>query len=128
MSASILLHNAGKVSFVVEAGNHNNNGIKVQFDNLSKDNAYDGNLGSLTFAMKRDSRAIQLADFWAMYSRRMAIPFLESPKDSDMRDVIPPELRIAVNYIPHHIEVIFGNRANECRNRETEEGSICLTT
>jgi hypothetical protein len=58
------------LSFLVEAGNNNNSEIEQSFHFASKHNAMEGALRSITFISKESCRAIQLADYWAFYSRR----------------------------------------------------------
>ena len=58
------------VSFFVEAGNKNNAGIKQFFLEMSANPTFEGCLREITFIEKGSCRAIQLADFFAFYSRR----------------------------------------------------------
>lgn len=60
------------ISFLIETGNKNNPGIEKHFHATSKMPIFDGSLRSLTFVKKDSCRAIQLADYWAFYSRRLS--------------------------------------------------------
>lgn len=60
------------VSFLVESGNKNNDEIRHFFDTYAKHSQFSGFLRSLTFIPKTACRAIQLADFFAFYCRRLA--------------------------------------------------------
>ena len=58
-------------SFVVESGHKNNREIEMEFHRL-KQRHFPNVLGSISFSEKTDSRAIQLADLFAFYSRHQA--------------------------------------------------------
>jgi hypothetical protein len=58
------------VSFLVETGNNNNSEIGNFFHKMTKQPAFEGSLRSISFVTKDSCRAIQLADFFAFYSRR----------------------------------------------------------
>jgi hypothetical protein len=58
------------ISFLVESGNNNNSEIEQFFQRMSKQPAFGGALRSISFVAKNSCRAIQLADFFAFYSRR----------------------------------------------------------
>ena len=58
------------VSFSIETGNNNNSGIEQFFHRMSKVQTFEGCLRSLKFVEKGSCRAIQIADFFAFYSRR----------------------------------------------------------
>jgi hypothetical protein len=58
------------LAFLIESGNKNNPGIEKFFHQMSKEPTFEGCLRSLTFVSKDSCRAIQLADFFAFYSRR----------------------------------------------------------
>lgn len=60
------------LSFVVESGHNNNEEIEKFFHRVKNQEIYKGILRSFTFSGKDESRAIQLADFYAFYSRRHA--------------------------------------------------------
>ncbi len=66
------------VSFVVEAGNDNNAGILTNFNKQkARENDPVPRAKSLSFVKKQDCYAIQLADFWAFYSRRAVTKMLQ---------------------------------------------------
>lgn len=58
------------VSFLVESGNKNNAEIEQLFHSLTKMPQFKGCLRSISFINKDACRAIQVADFFAFYSRR----------------------------------------------------------
>jgi hypothetical protein len=58
------------ISFIVESGHRNNAEIEKSFHRQSKLEFYTGIARSISFADKQSSRAIQIADFFAFYSRR----------------------------------------------------------
>jgi hypothetical protein len=60
------------ISFLIETGNKNNPGIEKHFHATSKAPMFEGCLRALTFVKKGSCRAIQLADYWAFYSRRLS--------------------------------------------------------
>ena len=58
------------VAFLIESGNKNNAEIEKYFHQMSKQPAFGGVLRSVEFVTKASCRAIQVADFFAYYSRR----------------------------------------------------------
>lgn len=58
------------ISFLVESGNKNNDELRGFFDGYAKTKEFSPFLKSLTFIPKTSCRAIQVADFFAFYSRR----------------------------------------------------------
>lgn len=58
------------VSFFVEGGNRNNAEIERFFNQMAQHPTFEGVLRSISFIGKDTCRAIQLADFFAFYSRR----------------------------------------------------------
>jgi len=58
------------VAFLVESGNTNNSEIEQYFHKMAKQSAFEGALRSISFIAKNSCRAIQIADFFAYYSRR----------------------------------------------------------
>ena len=82
------------ISFLVESGNRNNSEIESFFYQMAQQETFEGALRSISFISKRRCRAIQLADFYAFYSRRYmrnhdrfsgklalpAFPFIETMK------------------------------------------------
>lgn len=60
------------LSFIVESGHNNNEEIEQYFHRFKNWEMFDGVVRSLSFSGKAESRAIQLADFYAFYSRREA--------------------------------------------------------
>jgi hypothetical protein len=58
------------ISFLVESGNKNNDELRQFFDQYARHEKFSPFLKSLTFIPKTSCRAIQVADFFAFYSRR----------------------------------------------------------
>ena len=58
------------VSFVLECGHQNNTEASFLFKEVRRRHGLEGVLGTISFHAKQDSRAIQLADLFAYYSRR----------------------------------------------------------
>ncbi len=58
------------VSFLVEDGNNNNSEIEQFFNKHRNEPAFEGCMRSIKFIAKGSCKAIQLADYWAFYSRR----------------------------------------------------------
>ena len=58
------------VSFVLECGHENNTEARLLFQEVRRRHGLEGVLGTISFHAKQDSRAIQLADLFAYYSRR----------------------------------------------------------
>lgn len=56
---------------------------------------------SIDFATKSDCKAIHLADFWAMYSRRLAPSVPMSGSDFTFMQDTPPILHSALRWLPH---------------------------
>ena len=97
--------------FVVEHGHPNNADIAVHFDRLQRNDLYGDCLKSLEFSGKDGSRAIQLAYFFAFYSRRWAdrsIAHGNNPKTQP-----DDELRALDQYLPHFMHVVNDAYAGE---------------
>jgi len=60
------------LSFVIEAGNNNETEILNFYNKLKSHEMFAGSAMGMSFVPKHDSRAVQLADFLAFYSRREA--------------------------------------------------------
>jgi hypothetical protein len=58
------------VAFLLESGNPHNSGIERFFHDMAKNRAFEGIFRGISFVAKNRCRAIQLADFFAFYSRR----------------------------------------------------------
>lgn len=87
------------VSFVVEAGHKNNSEISQYFEKHKRHEMFDGFVRDLKFSKKEESKAIQLADFFAFYSRREAALASKGPSLAIPRDRI---YRRFAERIPHH--------------------------
>jgi len=92
------------VSFVVESGHNNNAEIEKYFHKNKSHEIFAGVLRTLSFSGKSESRAIQLADFFAFYSRREAARMAAAPSIITKRERI--YLRIS-NIMQHHSIVGF---------------------
>ena len=66
------------VALILEAGHENNPEAEKEFYALRKLHNLDGVLRSISFVPKTDSRAIQLADLFAYYSRRDGVAMARS--------------------------------------------------
>lgn len=91
------------ISFLVESGNSNNSEIEGWFHKVFRFPAFKGALKAISFVDKTSSRAIQLADFYAFYSRRDAV----------MQDRFDGKLALPMNAIfalmkerVHHFEFV----------------------
>jgi hypothetical protein len=58
------------LAFLVESGNKNNSEIEKYFHKMAKHPTFGGTLKSISFIAKNSCRVIQIADFFAYYSRR----------------------------------------------------------
>lgn len=97
-------------SFIVEHGNKNNADIAAIFNRHKRQSTLPG-AKSLAFQAKADSRAIQLADFWAYYSRRIALKVVNDgpiKSEADLESYIEPELVGAIRKIWHSVQVANG--------------------
>jgi len=102
------------VSFIVESGHNNNEEIEQYFHKIKTHDKFKGIVRSLTFSGKTESRAIQLADFYAFYSRRHAA--LVDPHDGKEKLPADPMFRRFANRIPHFNNVITNPYAGEIRD------------
>lgn len=90
--------------FVVEHGNQNNAEIAIHFEMMRTHGLYGDCLKSIEFSTKAGSRAIQLADFFAFYSRRWADRSLAV--GGNPRTHRDEELRALDQYLPHNMHVV----------------------
>lgn len=86
-------------SFVVESGHRNNGEIEKAFHRDKRNPVFRGAARSLTFASKESSRALQLADFFAFYSRRYAS--ISDRFDGKLSLPVPELYRIALDRVQH---------------------------
>lgn len=105
-------HPPGDVSLIIEQGNRNNDGLLTHYREVkAKGSSFDF-AKSLTFVGKRDSYAIQLADFWAFYSRRMGAKILNGHSSLEVLEAEPidkgcePLHAIAAHRVPHHLKLV----------------------
>jgi uncharacterized protein DUF3800 len=94
------------LSFVVESGHKNNPGIADYFHKLKKSRTY-WPLRSFTESGKQESRAIQLADLFAFYTRRWAtrMEALEKPSEEYFEESGDPFLNLIKSKTAHAIWV-----------------------
>jgi hypothetical protein len=100
-----------ETSFVVETGNKNNAGILSSFNEMKERNQDPiPRVKSLTFVNKSDCFAIQLADFWAFYSRRIATKLLQNnfQGGDKFTQYIDRECVGAIATCPHTIKIVHG--------------------
>lgn len=79
------------VSFVLEFGHQNNTEARLLFEDVRRRHGLEEVLGTISFHAKQDSRAIQLADLFAFYSRRH-IKWIEehqTPNQEPMLTILP---------------------------------------
>ena len=94
---------AAGVSFILEHGHGNNAEVEQRFQGFRQRHKLKGVLRSLSFHAKQDSRAIQLADLYAYYSRRQ-VKWIEehphqTPKRNPILDIIPKGMvRVATDF------------------------------
>lgn len=91
------------MSFIVEAGHNNNEEIHNHYHRIKDHQVFADGLRSLTFARKEDSRAIQLADFYAFYSRRLTTRY-EKHKEPQVPE---PHFRRFIKRVPHFQNTIY---------------------
>jgi Protein of unknown function (DUF3800) len=97
--------NTDGVSFIIEAGHENNPEAEQQFHDIRKRHKLENVLRSICFVPKVHSRAIQIADLLAFYSRRYGA-LLENLTPAE-RDGLNPGTIINVmsERIPHRTYV-----------------------
>lgn len=103
--------------FVVEHGNPNNAEIAIHFEMLRTHGLYGDCLKAIEFSRKNGSRAIQLADFFAFYSRRWADRSLAA--GANPRTERDEELRALEKYLPHSMHVVnetYAGQINDPRD------------
>ena len=78
------------LSLVVESGNRNNPNIDRYFKWLSHSSPFASALRTISFVDKRNSRAIQLADFLAFFGRRTVADWDAAgyPEDLPKKDIM----------------------------------------
>ena len=79
------------VSFVLECGHENNTEARLLFQEVRRRHGLEGVLGTISFHAKQDSRAIQLADLFAYYSRRRVkrIEEHQTPEPEPILAILP---------------------------------------
>ena len=84
------------VSFILECGHENNAEVQRGFQEVRQRHKLEGVPGSVSFHAKQDSRAIQLADLFAYYSRRNVTNREQGKNGTE------PILEIICRSIRHH--------------------------
>lgn len=108
-----------EVDFVIEAGNTNNKGLRTHFDEVKENGRSFDFAKSLAFVGKKECYAIQLADFWAFYSRRKASKTLNGEKPLEVHEAMTIQeafegvLPIAGYRCVHHMKLI--NKIELCK-------------
>ncbi len=101
------LRGSREVSFFVESGNHNNQGIQKLFNDMKRKRQAEG-AKSLSFVGKQDCLAIHLADFWAFYSMRHARKALQSGFDASKGPFFDEICGAAFSQAPHYTRIFSG--------------------
>ena len=83
-------------SFILERGHENNTEVKHHFQEVRQRHKLEGVPGLVSFHAKQDSRAIQLADLFAYYSRRNVTNREQGKNGTE------PILEIICRSIRHH--------------------------
>ena len=78
------------------------------------------------FVKKEDCLAVHLADFWAMYSRRLS-PLVRGLNGQTLPD-IPTPLKAAFNYVPHALDNVTGMASVFARDRRKIQVGTSSTT
>lgn len=78
---------AAGVSFVLECGHQNNAEARLVLQEVRQRHGLEAVLGTISFHTKDDSRAIQLADLFAYYSRRR-IKRIEAHEDPEPESIL----------------------------------------
>jgi len=87
------------ITFVVESGNANDDDVKRIFSEIRAKQRLEHKLNSIAFHPKDSSRALQLADFFAFYSRR----HVEATERAGGQ---APEEDFFIEHMQNHIYVI----------------------
>lgn len=112
------LPSSGKpTQFFIENGNANNNGIKKVFNSARASEERKQLLLSLTFVDKDSCHAIQLADFFAYYSRKIAKGLAQNKSNNEIFDALSDPIKIAFTRAPHQIEVACGHVTQDVASR-----------
>lgn len=101
------------VSFIIESGNKNNQGIISNF-NKQKEKSPDPvpRLKTIVEVSKAECRAIHLADFWAFYSRRAVLKMIKdafAQDDDVISNYLDPLALSAAIRARHTINVMDGS-------------------
>jgi hypothetical protein len=87
------------LNFVVERGNRNDKNLLSIFNSIRSKYKIEDKLNSILFAGKDDSAAIQLADFFAFYSRRHVVAAEKNKGTAPPTDFINSRLIEGVHLI-----------------------------
>ena len=101
------------LSLIVEAGNKNNKGLRTHFQEVRENGVAFDFATDLSFIGKKDCYAIQLADFWAFYSRRhgarilnQKLPTLEINEARPINESAEDLHSIAAYRCIHHLKMV----------------------
>ena len=87
------------ISFVIEGGNNNDNNILNVFNEVRNKYRLEHKLKSISFMEKDSSHALQLADFFAFYSRRHV-------EESERNNGVPPAIDFINSQLVRGIHLI----------------------
>jgi hypothetical protein len=92
--------NINGVSFILECGHENNPEVEKSFDELKTLQGLSA-LRSISFVCKDDSRAIQIADLLAFYSRRTGAALESAPVKERRKVRAHPMMNLIGGAVPH---------------------------
>lgn len=109
-----IAHPCPDLSLIVEAGNRHNSGVLHHFNQVREKGSGFDFAKELAFVGKKDCYAIQLADFWAFYSRRHGsrilndkLPTLEINEGRPINESAEDLHAIAASRCLHHLKLII---------------------
>jgi hypothetical protein len=97
----ILGQNGVDISFIIEGGNKNDNNILNVFNAVRRKYKLENKLKSISFMDKESSKALQLADFFAYYSRRTVEKSEKNDRRPALIDFITRQLATGFHLIDH---------------------------
>lgn len=107
------------INLIVESSNRDGEFLKV----FEKFRSGSRNVESIDFVAKNSSRAIHLADFWAMYSRQICGPLGTAQGVVDL----PDPIKSAFDCLSHALDVVHGTAKLSANKREIEAGLSTTT-
>ena len=97
----ILGQNGVDIGFIIEGGNKNDNNILNVFNAVRHKYMLENKLKSISFMDKDSSKALQLADFFAYYSRRTVEKSEKNDRRPALMDFITSQLATGFHLIDH---------------------------